>query len=362
MAHFFGASFFKFTQFYRLDLANTEANIENTMDMTMDIQTFLQKYMNNSGTVGASVAFIDNGKIQFFSCGKKSINRDELVSEDTVFKIGSITKVFTTLILMDMVAKGDVQLDDPIEIYLPGIKLPELDGTKITLRHLAVHTSGIPFMPDNFDFKNPANFYKDYTIERLYDDLSHWTLTKAPGKSFEYSNVGMGLLGHILSVRSAKSYEELIQSSIAAKLKMKDTSISLTAAMRHNLASGHHLRQEIGHLDIPAVGAGAGALRSSVKDMAQFLVANMGFSQSPIVTLMQQCHQKQHQVMPRCSIGLAWATSRFRQANIIWQNGARDGFRGFIGFNPKTQKGLVVLSNSSEVWPDEFGFLILAQV
>lgn len=338
--------------------ANTEANIENTMDITMDIQTLLQEYIDDNGAVGASVALINNGKIQFFSYGKKSVNRDELISEDTVFEIGSITKVFTTLALMDMVAKGEVQLDDPIEIYLPGIKVPELDGKKITLRHLATHTSGIPRMPDNFDPKNPANPYEDYTVERLYDYLSHYTLTRAPGESFEYSNVGLGLLGHILSVRSAKSYEELIQSLIAEKLKMQDTSISLTAEMSQHFASGHHLRREVGYWDIPAL-AGAGALRSNIKDMAQFLAANMGFSQSPIATLMQQCHQKQHEVMPQLDVGLGWLTSRTDQANIIWHNGGTGGFRSFIGFNPKTQQGLVILSNSTEDWPDEFGFLVL---
>ncbi len=332
--------------------------VENTMDMTMDIQALLQEYIDNSGAVGASVALIDKGKTQFFSYGKKSVDRDELISEDTVFEIGSITKVFTTLALMNMVAKDEVQLDDPMEIYLPGIKLPELNGKKITLRHLAAHTSGIPRMPDNFDPKNPANPYEDYTVERLYDYLSHCTLTKVPGESFEYSNVGMGLLGYILSVRSAKSYEELIQSLIAEKLKMQDTSISLTAEMSQNFASGHHLRREVGYWDIPAL-SGAGAIRSNVKDMVQFLAANMGFSPSPIATLMQQCHQKQYEVMPQLDMGLAWLTSHSDQADIIWHNGGTGGFRSFLGFNPKTQKGLVILSNSTEDWPDEFGFLVL---
>ena len=110
--------------------ANTEANIENTMDMTMDIQTLLQEYVDDNGAVGASVGLIDQGKIKFFSYGKKSIDGNEPVSEETVFEIGSITKVFTTLALVDMVAKGEVQLDDPIELYLPRVKVPEMDGKK----------------------------------------------------------------------------------------------------------------------------------------------------------------------------------------------------------------------------------------
>lgn len=324
----------------------------------MNVQALLQEYVDDNGAVGASVAVIDRGKVQFFSYGKKSIDGNDPISEDTIFEIGSITKVFTTLALMEMADQGVIHLDDPIEMYLPGVKIPELEGNRITLRHLATHTSGLPRMPDNFEPKNPANPYEDYTVERLYDYLSHCTLTKKPGESFEYSNVGMGLLGHILSIRSGQSYEELIHTLITRELEMPNTSISLTDEMSRNFATGHHLRQAVGYWDIPGL-AGAGALRSNVKDMSRFLAANMALSQSPLTKVMQQCHEQQCTVAPDCAFGVGWVLSSSNHAELIWHNGGTGGFRTFVGFNPKTQKGAVILSNSTEDWPDELGVLLL---
>ena len=324
----------------------------------MDVQILLQEYVKDNRAVGASVALIDNGKVQFFSYGKKSVNGDESISEDTIFELGSITKVFTTLALMDMVTNEEVHLDDPIEMYLTGIKVPDFQGSKITLRHLASHTSGLPRMPDNFDPKNPANPYEDYTVECLYDYLSHCNLTRNPGESFEYSNIGMGLLGHILSMQSGKRYEELIQGLIAEKLEMPGTASSLTSEMSRNFAIGHHLGQAVGYWDIIAL-AGAGALRSNIKDMARFLAANMGLSKSPIAILMQKCHQKQHAPSPDFAVGLGWMLSSSKDAELIWHSGGTGGFRNYLGFNPKTQRGVVILSNSTEDWPDEFGVLLL---
>lgn len=238
------------------------------------------------------------------------------------------------------------------------MKIPEKDGKKITLRQLAAHTSGIPRMPDNFDPKDPNNPYQDYSIERLYDYLSRFTLTREPGEAFEYSNIGMGLLGHILSIRSGKSYEELIQDLITKQLEMPNTSISLTNEMALNFASGHHLKREVSYWDIPGL-AGAGALRSNIKDMTRFLAANMDPFQSPLGHLLQQCHQKQNAPTPAFAVGLGWMLSNSNNAEMIWHNGGTGGFRNYLGFNPKTHRGIVILSNSTEDWPDELGLILL---
>ncbi len=341
-----------------------ERNIQLPKEITMykrslpSIQTLLKEYVDDNGSVGASVGFIDHGKIQLYSYGKKTITEDEPMSKDTIFEIGSITKVFTTLALADMVAQGMVQLDDPIEIYLPNVKIPKLDGKKITLRHLASHLSGIPRLPDNFNPTNPNNPYEDYSLENLYSYLNQYSLTRAPGESFEYSNTGMGLLGHILSMQSGKSYEELIQSLVSKQLNMKNTAISLTPEMNQNLAHGHHLQQEVSCWDIPTL-PGMGALRSNIQDMTRFLAANMGFSESPLVNLMKQCHEKQCEPFPEFGVGLGWMVTHSNDSEIIWHNGGTGGFRNYLGFNPKTQRGVVILSNSTEDWPDEFGMILL---
>lgn len=335
-----------------------EKPISAETDTRINIQNLLKEYIEDSGTPGAAVGFIDHGNIQFFCCGKMTLNGQPITAE-TIFEIGSITKVFTTFALMDMVDKGVMQLDDPIEKYLPGIKVPELDGKKITLRHLATHTSGIPRMPDNFAPKDSTNPYQDYTVECLYNYLRSCTLAKAPGDSLEYSNVGMGLLGHILSTCSEKSYEELIQPLIAKSLNMPNTSVSITDGTAINFASGHHLQQAVSHWDFTPAFAGAGALRSNIKDMTNFLAANMGEIASPLSGALHKCHEKQHTVTSDTAFGLGWVLSKSNDADLIWHNGGTGGFRSYLGFNPKTQKGVVVLSNSTGDWIDEFGSVIL---
>ena len=260
---------------------------------------------------------------------------------------------------MDMVANGDVQLDEPIETYLPNIKIPEFEGKKITLRHLATHHSGLPSLPDNFNPKNPMNPYEDYTVEDLYHFLSHYTLQRAPEERFEYSNIGMGLLGHILSEKAGVAYEELVRRHICEKLEMKNTGIKLSHEMEKHFAKGFHQKRETPYWDIPTL-AGAGALRSNITDMTQFLAANMGLLNSPLCDLLNQCHTKQYLIgQIGDDIGLGWMISRSSNANIIWHNGGTGGFRTFLGFNPKTQNGIVVLSNSTEGWPDAFALCLL---
>ncbi len=324
---------------------------------TMDIQKLLQKHIEDARAVGAAVALIDHGNVQFFTYGKKCIHSTEYISNETIFEIGSITKVFTTFALMHLVAKGDVQLDDPIEMYLPEMNIPEFEGKKITLRHLATHTSGLPRKQDNFNPKDPTNPYKDYTIDRLFDFLNYYSLIRAPGASFEYSNIGMGLLGHILSLRSGKNYEELIHDLIAKD--MPNTSISLTPEMMTNFASGHHSKQEVRHWDIAL--PGMGALHSNIEDMLQFLKINMGYSDSPNANLLQLCQQKQHSPTADFDVGLGWMLSKStsNHSDIIWHNGGTGGFSSFLGFNAKIQRGVVILSNSDEDWVDEFGFFLL---
>lgn len=343
---------------YTLQVFALTDSTENKREVTMDIQT-LKKYMDVNCTVGASVGLIDHGTITTFSYGKTSINKNEIVSENTIFEIGSITKVFTTLALMDLITKGEAQLDNPIELHLPEVKVPEMDGKKITLLHLATHHSGLPSMPTNFNPKNPLNLFEDYSVENLYEFLNNYNLEKAPGVQFEYSNVGMGLLGHILCLKVGKSYEQIISDSISKKLGMENTGISLTQEMRKGFADGHHLGQIAEHWNFTQAFAGAGAIRSNVKDMIQFLAANMELLNSPLTDLLKECHKQQYSTGSGINIGLGWLLYHSDYADIIWHNGGTSGFRSFLGFNLATQKGVVILSNSTEGWPEQLGLSLL---
>lgn len=137
---------------------------------------------------------------------------------DTVFEIGSITKVFTALLLADMVAHGEMALNDPAEKYLPPEGRPKLfDGKPFSLLDLATYTSGLPQRPTNMDPRDKSNPYADYTVQQLYEFLSTYTPRYYPGSHYQYSNVGFGLLGHVLSLRAGRSYEDWSPRAFATR-------------------------------------------------------------------------------------------------------------------------------------------------
>ena len=198
---------------------------------------------------------------------------------DTIFEIGSATKVFTSLLLADMVQRGEVALNDPVAKFLPaGVSVPERNGRQITLVDLATHTSGLPRLPANLNPKDPNNPYADYTPEQLYQFLSSYQLPRDIGAQYEYSNLGGGLLGFALARRAGMSYEALVKSRICDPLGMKDTGITLTPEMKARFAVGHDQGlARVENWDLPTL-AGAGALRSTANDLLAFVSANIGLT------------------------------------------------------------------------------------
>src|SRR5215510_572003 len=300
-------------------------------------------------SVGIVVGLVDEKGMRIISYGKPSQTSNQTVNGDSVFEIGSVTKVFTAVLLADMVERSEVGLNDPISKYLPkSVKTPTRDGKEITLLDLSSQTSGLPRMPSNFFPKDRRNPYADYTVDQMYAFLSGYTLTRDIGAKYEYSNYGVGLLGHILALRAGADYESLVRTRITQPLKMDNTGIKLTPEMQAHLANGHDAAlRPAANWDLPTF-AGAGALRSTANDMLKFVAANLGLSKSPLLTAMQKTHQPQHDTgAPDLEIGLGWHILKKFHAEIVWHNGGTGGYHSFIGFNKKKSKGVVVLSNST---------------
>src|SRR5262249_8823836 len=155
-------------------------------------------------------------------------------------------------------------LNDLAAKYLPPqVTMPERNGKAIRLVDLATHSSGLPNIPGNMYRQDPANPYADYAVDDLYEFLSSYGLLRDPGAEVEYSNLGMGLLGHILSHRAGMDYESLIRSRITQPLGMMDTTITLSSSQAQRMATGHNgMLAAVANWDLPTL-AGAGALRSS---------------------------------------------------------------------------------------------------
>ncbi len=191
---------------------------DQTLGIPANVRETIRFRVEHGYNVGIIVGIVDPNGTRYYSYGKTAVSGSQRLDETSVFEIGSITKVFTTIILADMAEGGKVDLDDPIEKYLPkSVRVPTRKGQSITLAHLATHTSSLPRMPDNFLPSDANNPYADYSVEQMYEFLSGYTLQRDIGAQYEYSNYGGGLLGHILALRSGMSYEELFVQRLRRK-------------------------------------------------------------------------------------------------------------------------------------------------
>ena len=325
------------------------------------IESMLEPRVGDHPGLGIVVGLIDPaGKRTIVSAGSAGTRPGRALDANTVFEIGSISKVFTSTLLADMVRRGEVSLDDPVAKLLPAsVRVPARDGRDITLLSLATHTSGLPRMPDNLPMKDPENPYADYTVEQLYQFLGTCQLGRAVGESYEYSNLGAGLLGHALALKLGTTYEAALIERVLGPLAMKDTRIVLTPEMKARTAVGHTVNgYETANWDLPAL-AGAGAIRSTVSDMLTFLAANLGAGPAALQADFEQTQVPRHDTgKTPGKIGLGWHIRSGKDVEVIWHNGGTGGSHSFAGFDRKRRVAVVVLHNSAANI-DDIGFHLL---
>lgn len=321
---------------------------------TQEFKANIQERVDNGYAPSIAVGIIDSTGMKFYNYGKKTIEGDKHVGEETIYEIGSISKVFTSLLLAQMVEAGKMNLDDPIQKYLPNINVPAYKGTPITLRHLATHNSGLPRLPENLDLGvDPMNPYAHYDEEMLLDFLASYKLNKEPGTVHEYSNLGAGLLGYILTKENKMSLEELFQTKVGNVLGLENTTIQLSDEQKENLALGHMGDEPVQNWDFQDALAGGGAFRSNVIEMLSFLKMQLpldGNIPSEAVKLTQKLQAEVGRKM-----GLGW---HFSKDHIRWHNGGTGGYKSFCGIDLEKNRGVVVLSNSTYS-VDDLGLYLL---
>ena len=324
-----------------------------------DILALIKQRVDEKRSAGIVIGVIDaDGRSRVVAYGDPGPGQPPL-DGNSVFEIGSISKVFTATALATLVQEGKVRLDDPAQKYLPStVHLPTRDGKAITLGNLSMQNSGLPRMPSNFKPADASNPYADYSVQQMYDFLSNYQLTRDPGAEFEYSNLGVGLLGHVLSRATGMSYEELERQRVWAPLGMTNTAITLTPWMKEHLALGH---DEQGHVvpnwDLPTL-AGAGAIRSTTNDMLKFLDANLHPERGGLQRAMAFAHEERT-AAGNMMIGLNWLSTHAGTDTIVWHNGGTGGYRTFIGFEPSRKVGVVVMTNTTGAGADDIGFHLL---
>ena len=300
---------------------------------------------------GIVAVFVDEKGTRFVNYG--TLNKDAAsaqANENSIYEIGSLTKLFTAVLLADAVKRGEVKLDAPISAYLPKtVKTPTFNGKEITLLDLATHSSSLPRMPNNFKPKAADEPYVDYTAKNLYDFLSNYKLTREIGSQFEYSNVGVGLLGHILSLQAKMTFEQLLMTRIFKPLGMNDTSLALPTAVKSRHAQGLNAKNEPTPNWFFDVLAPAGAIRSTTTDMAKFISAAVGLTKTSLADAFVEVRKMQRQGQnSQVKIGLCWNNVDLWGTEIFWHGGGTGGFASYIAVDPKQRKGAFLVNNTGQ--------------
>ncbi|MCB0278147.1 MAG: serine hydrolase [Calditrichaeota bacterium] len=292
---------------------------------------------------GVVIGMIDSSQSEFFCYGYKSVAGKDMVDEQTIFEIGSVTKTFTGVLFAEMILRGEVKANDRLQDYLPArAHAPSYNRKHIRLINLVNHSSSLPHNPTNW----PSPYTGTYKTDLLYDFLNGYQLDHPIGSRYEYSNLGIGLLGHVLALKLKTDFEHLLIERILDPLKMNSTRITLTDSMYSHLARGYDQNlKEVANLELIALDA-AGGLRSSAADLLHYLAANMGLEQSNLYQAMQLSHEITFAASDSQKIGMGWQRFISPNTDIVWHNGNTLGYSCYLGFTADKQRGVVILCNS----------------
>lgn len=307
------------------------------------IRALLADRMRDNG-VGAVVGVTEPSGRRIVGFGRSGATDGRALDGETVFQIGSVSKVFAGLVLADMARRGEVSLNDPAQKYLPaGVKMPQR-GRPITLLDLSTHRSGLPSMPNNFRLEADPNPVEAYTVDDLWQFLSNYRPTREPGEKYEYSNLGVSLLGRLLARRAGKDYETLLKERVLTPLGMDSTAITLSPAMSARLAPGHdRYLQPVYVWEMKTLQA-SGSLRSTANDMLRFIGAYLGEPRTQLNDSMAL--QLRTRFPENGTTALGWGVQKIGEREIYTHEGGKTGYRSAAAFDPRTRTGVVVLQNA----------------
>ncbi len=328
------------------------------------IKQHLTTFMQEHHVPGVAVSMFINGVSHDVYLGFADDAKKQPVAAETIFELGSISKVMTSLVLAQQIDVNRLQLDTKVNKYLPDTVTAFGD---ISVKHLATHTSGLAFSA-----QQPIK-----TTEELHNYLASWHADSAPGKKWTYSNLGIGLLGYLLQNESHQSLDQLYRTKIAQPLGMQTLGVNLTKAQLPYVAQGYDTKNQPVPLTTMSVLAGGYAVKSSAADMQRFLRAAIGMPGTPSsVFYPMRLTQTAFYHLPNRMQGMGWdiypipyryatlinaptnlLTSttaeevvdqpKFFDDTLIEKTGMTNGFRAYIAVIPNRKAGIVILCNKS---------------
>jgi len=291
---------------------------------------------------------------------KKAVKWEEIENSKDIFEIGSVTKVFTSLLLAKVVEKGLIHLTDTIQ---EDLEVDWKETTPITYEMLANHTSGLPRIPDNFikyAIMNAQNPYEKYDEEALIEYLEEkMSLNSKPGEKYAYSNVGAGLLSYLLCQKLNITYEEALQQMVFEPLSMEYSTTDLEKVEGDLVIGLDKKGKPTSNWAFDAL-AGAGAIKSNVEDMLKFM-------QSQLTDTTEAVQLMQTKTIEGDPFHMALGWHIITDNGFLWHNGGTGGYRSSVVLDPETNKGVVILTNISAGhkeagFIDDLSFLIMEKL
>jgi CubicO group peptidase (beta-lactamase class C family) len=326
------------------------------------IDPLVQPYIDGEIVNAVSIGVVQDDKSWTRHFGTLSKEANKKPSDSTIYEIGSMSKVFTGILLAHAVESGRVKLDQPIGTLMKELQAANKEvGESILLRHLSTHTSGLPRLPDNMNPADPTNPYADYDRKLLTEFMSRVQPNRKPEVLGEYSNLAAGLLGDLMAAEASSSYEALLKQNIARPLEMTDTCLTLTAEQKSRLAPPHNAdRMSDKNWDFDAL-AGAGAIRSTTDDMLRFIKANLdppdGLQGKAIELAWKQHFPAKGEAF---AMGLGWHVARDGQTR--WHNGQTGGYHSMMLISRELDAGVVVLCNTASGQIDALAESIIRKI
>ena len=346
-----------------LDRPELAHSLEN-QNAYEDFENVIDDFLDKNTIPGMVLGIVDENGSHLFTYGYHGVDKQKKITEDTMFEIGSASKVFTGLLLAEAVSSGSAALEETIRFCIPEEIIAKREFyAQITLGHLTTHTSGLPRLPQTLDFSINSfiasfiggNPYEKVTQEKLFSYLVQTAAPKSIGTDFEYSNYGVGLLGVCLSSQKGLSYEELLRRIITEPLGMTNTTIHLSQEQEALYTPGYrsYLRFDrfvLGMKSKPWLMGegivGAGGIRSSGADMLRFLEACISEELDFIPLSKNPIFQSDEEEL---EMGMGWIIDHnsLEDQTVIWHNGQTGGFNSYIAFFADKPGGVFVMANAT---------------
>lgn len=312
------------------------------------VDSLVQPFIRKANAVGLAIGFLKDGKTSTYSYGEVIKGKGQVPDANTLFEIGSISKTFTATLLAYLVNEKKIQLDDPINKYLPD-SIPALryNGKPITIASLSNHSSGLPRLPGNlYSGAKGDNPYAHYDEKRLFAFLKNFKPNREPGAKYEYSNLAVGLLGVIMERVSGLSYEALNRKLIWQPLQMRATTITIGKKDSARFAQGYDDQAKPAHSwEFQSLSA-AGSIRSSVQDILLYAKAQGASGNNALEKAIALTHQPTFEEGKQ-KVALGWHINKEKGKTYIAHGGGTGGFRTILIVNPETQVAVVALTNAN---------------